>query len=107
MFSLGRIRLSSKTRFSVQLTEPSWSDVSVARFVAASKPTPLVSQFLVEFTDDTALGLNDDVSSLDLIILPPFLTTLSGNFLQQTYDNDTQQSAPLPPPPLQSVKRAV
>ena len=69
MFSLGRIRLSSKTRFSVQLTEPSWSDVSVARFVAASKPTPLVSQFLLEFTDDTALGLNDDVSSLDLIIV--------------------------------------
>ena len=35
---------------------------------------PLVSQFLVELPDDTALGLNDDVSSFDLIIVRLFQT---------------------------------
>ena len=51
---------------------PQWFDLFL------SKLTPLVWQFLLETTDDTALGVNDDISSFDLIIVPLLLTTRRG-----------------------------
>ena len=57
---------------------------------------PLVSQFLVELPDDTALGLNDDVSSFDLIIVRLFqssdLTEWPG-LLVTSYSKYTRSSS--------------